>query len=54
MCGQQVEMRNTYRITCESLKERDNLEYLGVDNMIILKWGFKELEWMGVGWIYMN
>jgi hypothetical protein len=39
----------------DSLKEKDNLEYLGVDRKLIGKFIFKEMDWGrgGVNWIYV-
>ena len=35
---------------CGKLRERENLEYLGIDGRIILKWIFK--KWDGVHELY--
>jgi hypothetical protein len=51
--------RGAYRILLEELRERDHLEDLGVDGMVLLKWMFKKwggrpwdgLNWFGIGTI---
>ena len=53
------EWRNTYRMWLENLKERDNLEDLGLDGSIILKYflnkydarGCTGLIWLRIGTI---
>ena len=36
-----------------NLRERDHLEYPGVDGRIILRWIFQEFEWVGMDGIYL-
>jgi hypothetical protein len=36
------EMRSAYKIIVENLKERDSLQDVCVDGMIVLKWIFSE------------
>jgi len=41
--------RGVYRVWCGNLRERDNLEDLGVDGRIILKWKLSGLgSWTGL------
>jgi hypothetical protein len=48
------ERRGTYRVWWENLRERDDLEDLGIDGRIILKWIFKKWDgrtWAGLVWL---
>jgi hypothetical protein len=37
-----------------NLKETDHLEDSGVDSMIILKWIFRKIRCLGMGWIDLS
>jgi hypothetical protein len=36
---------------CTDLRKIYHLEYLGINNRIILKWTFQEVGWGGMDWI---
>jgi len=46
-----VEVRT--EVWWKKLRERDNLEDLGVDWMLILKKDFQARTWNAVGWIHL-
>ena len=41
-----AERSGTYRVWCGNLRKRDHLEEIGVDGRIILKWIFKNWDWI--------
>jgi hypothetical protein len=43
--------KGAYRIWYGNLRERDNLEDLGIDGRVILKWVFK--KWDGKGMLHV-
>jgi hypothetical protein len=47
-CGTFGDRRDAYRVLVGRTDERDQLEDLGVDGRIILKWIFK--KWDGEAW----
>jgi hypothetical protein len=52
------EMKNEYKISVESLKQRDHLEDLCFYSRIIINWILREIGWEGMGrvqfWALLN
>jgi hypothetical protein len=47
------DLRYSYEILVENLKEEDHLEGLSTDGSLLSQWVFKYIGWKDVDWIHL-